>query len=94
MTDILLQLADEIDSQAAIASRYGQTADLERIATEMRAEGDRINKALDAAIRVVVNSYGTKPRHTRSSAGGCRDDCIPCGLSDLRTGLINLRRPS
>lgn len=64
MTDILLQLADEIDSQAAIASRYGQTADLERIATELRAEGDRINKALDAAIRGPGHGSQRSPRNS------------------------------
>ena len=39
----LLRLADEIDSQAAISSRHGQMYDLERIATQLRAERDRIH---------------------------------------------------
>lgn len=43
MTDVLLRLADKIDSQAAISSRSGQLADLERIATELRAERDRLH---------------------------------------------------
>ena len=37
----------------------------------------------EAALRVVVNAYGTKPRHTQARDGGCRDDCIPCGIAAL-----------
>jgi hypothetical protein len=37
----------------------------------------------EAALRVVKNAYGTKPRHTKSLDGSCRDDCIPCGLAAL-----------
>lgn len=37
----------------------------------------------EAALRVVKNAYGTKPRHTQAREGGCRDDCIPCGLATL-----------
>jgi hypothetical protein len=37
----------------------------------------------EAALRVVKNAYGTKPRHTQAREGGCRDDCIPCGLAAL-----------
>lgn len=35
------------------------------------------------ALRVVVNAYGTKPRHTQGRNGGCREDCIPCGIAAL-----------
>lgn len=40
-----------------------------------------------AAARVVNNAYGTNPRHTHARSGGCRDDCIPCGIARLR-GLL------
>lgn len=40
-----------------------------------------------AAIRVVNNAYGTTPRHTKARGGGCRDDCIPCGITALRDAL-------
>lgn len=43
-----------------------------------------------AARRVVDNAYGTNPRHTRGRDGGCRDDCIPCGLENLRAALAAL----
>jgi hypothetical protein len=36
-----------------------------------------------AARQVVLNAEGTSPRHTRARDGGCRDDCIPCGLTAL-----------
>jgi hypothetical protein len=41
---------------------------------------DRLRQA---ALRVVVNAYGTHPRHTQARDGGCRGDCIPCGLIAL-----------
>jgi hypothetical protein len=43
-----------------------------------------------AARRVVLNAYGTKPRHTRARDGGCRDDCIPCGLAELDAAITAL----
>lgn len=43
MIDILARLADRIDSQAAISARPGQLEDLERIATQLRAERDRLH---------------------------------------------------
>lgn len=43
VSDILLQLADEIDGQASISARPGQLADLERIAARLRAEHRRIH---------------------------------------------------
>lgn len=44
MIDALTRLADQIDSQAAISSRRaGQMYDLERIATKLRAERDRLH---------------------------------------------------
>lgn len=49
--------------------------------------------ALAAAQRVADNAYGTKPRHTRGRDGGCRDDCIPCGLDSLRDALSALGLP-
>jgi hypothetical protein len=43
--------------------------------------GERVLE--EAALRVVKNAYGTNPRHTEARDGGCRDDCIPCGLAAL-----------
>ena len=44
-------------------------------------------KALERAARVVTNAQGTKPRHTTARDGGCRDDCIPCGIEALKEAL-------
>ena len=41
--DALLDLADELDSQAAIASRHGQMYELEAIAARLRDEHARIH---------------------------------------------------
>lgn len=46
-----------------------------------------LDAVIDAALRVVENAYGTRPRHTRGRDGGCRDDCIPCGISALWSAL-------
>lgn len=43
----------------------------------------------DDALRVVRNAYGTNPRHTRGRDGGCRDDCIPCGIARLAAHFPN-----
>lgn len=49
-------------------------------------------EALDAAVVVVNNALGAKPRHTYRWGTGDRyehrDDCIPCGISALRAALI------
>jgi hypothetical protein len=42
---------------------------------------------LTSARKVVTNAEGTNPRHTRARDGGCRDDCIPCGLTALATAV-------
>jgi hypothetical protein len=48
----------------------------------------RTADVLHAARQVAHNAYGTNPRHSRSlRAGGCTDDCIPCGMSRLREAL-------
>lgn len=46
-----------------------------------------IRAVIAAAELVVTNAYGTSPRHTRARDGGCRDDCIPCGMDTLRAAL-------
>jgi hypothetical protein len=46
----------------------------------------------DAAWHVVENAYGAKPRHTRARDGGCRDDCIPCGVQKLWAALARTER--
>jgi hypothetical protein len=43
VNDTLSRLADRIDSQAAISARSGQLADLERIASELRTERERLH---------------------------------------------------
>jgi hypothetical protein len=51
-----------------------------------------INSVIDAAWHVVENAYGTNPRHTRGRDGGCRDDCIPCGIQELWAALARTER--
>ena len=48
---------------------------------------EAIQAVMDAAWHVVENAYGTTPRHTRGRNGGCRDDCIPCGVEKLWAAL-------
>ena len=42
---------------------------------------------VEAAQTVRLNAYGTTPRHTRAPGGGCRDDCIPCGMAGMAGAL-------
>ena len=48
---------------------------------------DKTALVIAAARRVVLNAYGTHPKHTRARDGGCRDDCTPCGLDALGRAL-------
>lgn len=54
------------------------------------AESERLEPVIAAARLVAANADGTKPRHTRARDGGCRDDCIPCGLEALRAAVAGL----
>jgi hypothetical protein len=73
-------------------SLHGRLEDTGRL-----AEADHLRGALvAAAVLVVNNAYGTRPRHTRVRAflgdDGllCRDDCVPCGIDRLRQALVDL----
>lgn len=51
---------------------------------------DQRGRVIEAARQVALNAYGTKPRHTRARDGGCRDDCIPCGMAELEAAIAAL----
>lgn len=58
----------------------------------MSATPDVYMELARRARRVVVNAFGTKARHTRAREGGCRDDCIPCGIEALRLAIREVDR--
>jgi hypothetical protein len=83
------------ESNADLVTSVGNETDmpLARVALEaaepfmVAAERERYLTVLRAAATVTTNAYGTNPRHTRARDGGCRDDCIPCGIAALTDAL-------
>jgi hypothetical protein len=55
MSDVLTDLADAIDTHAEIVGRPGQREDLERIATQLRAERGRIHSW--AGLMTLLNEH-------------------------------------
>ena len=66
-----------------MGSLADQTEEIVRWQREADLYTGLYHEVSTAARRVVHNAYGTKPRHTKARDGGCRDDCIPCGLAAL-----------
>lgn len=61
------------------------------VISQVQARQNALERVAEAARVVVLNAYGTTPRHTKARGGGCREDCIPCGLADLNRALDDLR---
>jgi hypothetical protein len=53
------------------------------------AVAEEVMRLREAAKQVIDNSLGTKPRHTKARDGSCRDDCIPCGIENLRKAVAD-----